>query len=246
MKWLLKIKKPNKNIERWSEILETVSKHVFEENGNYYLHLSELDSETQAQEAYDQSTAYLDKLNRALKFIGKKSDQLEFDGFYRVEKDESKVAQLFPNSIVSKNRISSVILESESREDRIRRRQCFFKLTLNDAKVADILELKDLNLTTLIMYNILEGIIKYDLGDGSWKDGYSKSKKLGLPFSKDEIETVKWSLQSKETVGTEARHFFAPNDHPKKELTIHQMRKMVRELIHKWLVYKNSNFNLTQ
>ena len=246
MRWLLKLKKPDENLERWREILETVPERVHEENGSYYLRFPELEHEEEPRDAYDHATAYLDELNRALNFIGKDSDQLEASGFYRVEEDGAKRAYVFLEPARPRTRAYPVLSESGRRDKRVQKRQRFVELAMNDEKVSAVLELKDLDLTTLNMYNILEGIVRYDLGGGSWKDGFSKVKELEFPFSKNEMSALKRSLQLRKTAGTGARHYFLPSDPPKRELSLHQMRQMIQELTRNWLDYKKSNFNQTE
>lgn len=250
MKWLLKLKRPEDDFERWKELLETVEERVYREGAEYYLQFPELEDIEKPREAHEEATSFLNRLNRTLKHVSKETDQLEAAGFYQVTEDGEKRGHVFLGMAESSSVAYAPTIESTNPEKRIQRRKRFVEAAMSDERIDEILQLREQELTPTNMYNILEGIVKYDLGKittkdgkkrGSFKEGKQKVKELDW-FSKNEIKALKRGLEHRKTAGIKARHYFAQDDPPRKELSLRQMREMTRVLIRKWLAHKEAQF----
>ena len=248
MKWFLKLKEPEEGVERWREVLETIEEKVVEDGGEFYLSFPELDEEEDGCRADEYAFAYLSKINHALRFTGHEGDELERLGLFKADPDGKKRGCIVLGAFTlyggaQPGPTSTRWIESSVREHRVRNRRLFVEMALSDEIVADLLELSKYEFTPTNMYDILEGILKRDLGSSSWNKGMKKAEDLGIA-KKEELENLKRCLQHRRTSGIGARHYFGGEQPPEQEkvLSLRGMQDQTASLMRKWLIHKLTAF----
>ena len=249
MKWFLKLRKPEPGDERRWEMLETVEGKVVEDGGEFYLCFPELDEEEDVCRADEYASAYLSKINLALRFVGCEDDKLEGLGLFKADPDGKKRLYVVLGTAVfpGPSTPSAWWMESDVREHRVRNRRAFVGMALSDETgtitIADVLELSRYELTPTNMYNILEGILKHDLGSGSWNAGIKQAESIWIA-QKGELENLKRCLMHRRTSGVQARHYFGKEKPPEqeKELSMRSMRDQTTSVMRKWLICKLASF----
>lgn len=242
VKWVVKLKQPSENEEDWKSILEALPVIVSEEDGEVYFSLDQFEQAADVHEVKEKVEEFILRINRGLSAAPIKKVDFEIDGYFEIVEDDGetwKREAVIPEFLEGGGRVFAPTIASSSHERRVEVSRSYALSALEDDIVNDILTLLEEEPTPATLYNIYEGIVEKDMGEGNKRAGIEKVDQLGWVV-KDELNNFQHSVQVREVVGLQARHFFADWEPPESPMSFSEMESFIRRLSGRWLNYKTT------
>ena len=234
VRWLLKLIVPE-NEARFREILRSIPYDVHEDGDGCFLAIPAIQHLTNAQEATEQATWILTLVNMGIRWSTRKEDEVEATGLYRVRDDGTKSAIILSGLVEIRVDGQSALLEDGKEVNRIAKRTAYVDLMLGSDVVPRVIQLAESGLNPGSMYNILEGI-SGDMG-GTTRQGFDAVAERGW-LSVEQLSLLKHCLNHPVATGLESRHVFTIEEPPKDPMSLDEIRRLVRHLLHQWIAWR--------